>query len=214
MKDPEEAMEKVLAGLRSTSAPIGMDRRIAKALEDHESVQSRRGWPWSPLGPAHPGATRFMKWSGGLAAVCAIAFLITANRRLSHVESPSKRSANSTAPSPAAVSGVTTNEGQVSPFRPGVRRMKPASSERKVRVWKTRVADSSNALAVEEMRAASHPPPPVPLTDQERLLLRIARKDDPVEIAELNPVVRAARWEEEKAEVQRFFKRARSGDNE
>jgi hypothetical protein len=52
------------------------------------------------------------------------------------------------------------------------------------------------------------------LTEQEKLLLRIAHKDDPVEVAALNPAVRAARYEEEKAEVQRFFKSARLGDNE
>jgi hypothetical protein len=95
-----------------------------------------------------------------------------------------------------------------------VRRMKATKPEGKVSVRKGGVIDDSESLAVEEMRAASHPPPPMPLTEQEKLLLRIAHKDDPVEVAALNPAVRAARYEEEKAEVQRFFKSARSGDNE
>ena len=62
-----------------------------------------------------------------------------------------------------------------------------------------------DSLAVSEMRAASHPAPPMPLTEQERLLLRIVHKDDPVEVAVLNPAWRAARDAEDQAEFQRFF---------
>jgi hypothetical protein len=51
----------------------------------------------------------------------------------------------------------------------------------------------------------SFPAPPLPLTEQERLLLRIAHRGDPVELAMLDPKMRAARDEEDKAEVQRFF---------
>jgi hypothetical protein len=45
----------------------------------------------------------------------------------------------------------------------------------------------------------------MPLTEQERLLLRIVHKDDPVEVAVLNPAWRAARDAEDQAEFQRFF---------
>lgn len=213
MKEPEEAIEKVLAGLRSASAPIGMDHRIIEALEARASVRPQWGWPWWTLASQPPCATRFVERSVGVAVVCAVALLVTANRRLTHVESPSKRSWNSVASLPVAPSEFATNGLEVTPFRSGVR-MKATKPERKVSGRKPRVVDDSGSLALEEMRAASHPPPPMPLTDQEKLLLRIAHKGDPVEVAELNPVLRAARFEEEKAEVQRFFKSVRSGDNE
>jgi hypothetical protein len=45
----------------------------------------------------------------------------------------------------------------------------------------------------------------MPLTEQERLLLRIVHKDDPVEVAVLNPVLRAAKDAEDQAEFQSFF---------
>jgi hypothetical protein len=45
----------------------------------------------------------------------------------------------------------------------------------------------------------------MPLTEQERLLLRIAHKGDPVELAMLDPMQRAARNAEEQTEFQRFF---------
>jgi hypothetical protein len=214
MKDPEEAIEKVLEGLRSTSAPVGMDRRIMDALEARTSARSRWGWHGWTLASVHPGATGFMKWSVGLAVVCAVVLTVTADRWLKHVDSSSKRIASSVATLPVVTSGAATNSSQVTLLRPGVRRMKASNREREVRVGEAGVADDSDSLALEEMRAASHPPPPMPLTDQEKLLLRIARKGDPVEVAELNPIVRAARYEEEKAEVQRFFRSTTQGDNE
>ena len=64
------------------------------------------------------------------------------------------------------------------------------------------------------MRAASYPAPPAPLTQEEKLLLRIAHKGDPQELALLNPVLRAARDAEEKAEVERFFTPPTTGDHE
>lgn len=65
--------------------------------------------------------------------------------------------------------------------------------------------DDSDSVAVSEMRAPSYPAPPLPLTEQERLLLRIVHKDGPVELAMLDARLRTARDEEDKAEVQRFF---------
>jgi len=37
------------------------------------------------------------------------------------------------------------------------------------------------------MSSGNHPAPPMPLTEQEKLLLRIAHKGDPEELAMLNP---------------------------
>jgi len=51
------------------------------------------------------------------------------------------------------------------------------------------------------------------LTEQERLLLRIVHRGDPVELAMLDPMQRAARNVEEQAEFQRFFGEARSAAN-
>jgi hypothetical protein len=45
----------------------------------------------------------------------------------------------------------------------------------------------------------------MPLTEQEKLLLRLVHKDDPVELAMLDPRVRALEDSEDKAEFQRFF---------
>jgi hypothetical protein len=73
---------------------------------------------------------------------------------------------------------------------------------------------SEDSIAVREMHAASFPAPPMPLTEQEKLLLRIVHRGDPVEMAMLDPAVRAARDAEEKADVARFFERPTTKGNE
>ncbi len=51
----------------------------------------------------------------------------------------------------------------------------------------------------------SYPAPPMPLTNQEKLLLRIAHKDDPQALAPLTPAGRAAEQAQENAAFQNFF---------
>lgn len=51
----------------------------------------------------------------------------------------------------------------------------------------------------------SFPAPPMPLTEQERLLLRIAHRNDPVQIAMLDPVERSRALSRERAATERFF---------
>ena len=73
MKNSEEAIEKVLAGLRDAEAPAGMERRILSALEDQESVRTRLGWRWlRPIWlvmPLRPVATRVLVCGVALAGL-------------------------------------------------------------------------------------------------------------------------------------------------
>lgn len=51
----------------------------------------------------------------------------------------------------------------------------------------------------------SFPAPPEPLTEQEKLLLQIAHRRDPQEMAMLNPAVQAQQQAAEAAEYEEFF---------
>jgi hypothetical protein len=224
MKNSEDAIEKVLAGLRSPDAPIGMERRILEALQDQASARSRSGWRrlrpiWLAM-PARPVAGRPLAWGVALAGVFAVAIAIPAIHRLGR--GSGRQSARSLAQLPArspSRSPSRSEMNQVSersaaglspegvakstPYalsRPGLRTAKQANVRRATDV------QGSESVAVEEMLAASHPAPPMPLTEQERLLLRIAHRGDPVELAMLDPMRRAARDVEEQTEFQRFFK--------
>jgi hypothetical protein len=220
MKNSEDAIEKVLAGLRSPEAPVGMERRILEALQDQASARSRSGWRrlrpiWLAM-PARPLAGRPLTWGVALAGVFAVAIAIPAIHRLGR--GSGRQSARSLAQLPArSPSRSETNQvsarsaAGLSPegvakstphalSRPGMRPAKQANVRRATDV------QGGESVAVEEMLASSHPAPPMPLTEQERLLLRIVHRGDPVELAMLDPMRRAARDVEEQTEFQRFFK--------
>lgn len=59
--------------------------------------------------------------------------------------------------------------------------------------------------AVPETQVASFPAPPLPLTEQERLLLRLAHRRDPQDAAMLNPVAQAAQSAKATEQFQQFF---------
>jgi hypothetical protein len=59
--------------------------------------------------------------------------------------------------------------------------------------------------AVRETQEASFPPPPLPLTEQERLLLRLAHRGDAQNMALLNPDVRAEQTAKATEQFQQFF---------
>jgi len=219
-KNSEDAMEKVLAGLREVEAPDGMERRILSALdalEDETSVGARSGWNWlRPMwlvAPLRSVVTRPVVCGMALASLVAIGFLIPAFRGTGRAPvkptpARSKIELPSTGPGPSAASGGAVTEiAPLPPARAGVEAVRTTD----LRVVARRSDGTSesaaddDSLAVSEMRAASHPAPPMPLTEQERLLLRIVHKDDPVEVAVLNPAWRAARDAEDQAEFQRFF---------
>jgi hypothetical protein len=53
--------------------------------------------------------------------------------------------------------------------------------------------------------SAGFPAPPLPLTEQERMLLRVARRDDAKNKALLNPDLQAAQSAKNTEQFQRFF---------
>ena len=55
------------------------------------------------------------------------------------------------------------------------------------------------------MQEASFPAPPMPLTQQERLLIKLTRHDSPVVLLALSTTVREAAFEQDKQQVETFF---------
>ena len=236
MKNSEEAIERVLAGLRDADAPTGMERRILEALDnggddradDRAATRTRSGWRWlRPIwlaAPARPFAVASLVCGVALVSLFVAALAIPSIRRLGLAPARSKMNpagAGASAESVRLTTAATAvNGAQLHPTESGGRPMRSMSEGEMTNATTARVdhardrdghdgrSDSdtdSDSVALEEMRAASHPAPPLPLTEQERLLLRIAHMGDPVELAMLDPMTRAARDVEEGAEFQRFF---------
>jgi hypothetical protein len=209
MKNSEEAIEKVLAALRDADLPIGIERRILDGLEERAAVRSGSGWRqllpvW--VAPARSVAVGSLVCGVALAGVLVVAFAIPAIRRLGHAPVQSKR--NSV---PVGSAASTTSEAAAESAGPALLRAGVRSIGKKKAELSAAGAEAvldSDSVALEEMHAASRPAPPMPLTEQERLLLRLVHKDDPVELAMLDSKVRALQDSEDKAEFQRFFGQA------
>jgi hypothetical protein len=205
VKNSEEAIEKVLAGLRDVEASAGMERRILERLEGRVSVvEARLGWRGLvPMWVTLP--TKGLICGVALAGLVAVVLAIPAIRRLGHVPVQSRSGGVTGAPreaAPALADREAERSSGGSLGRLGT--TANASDARLVRAADSNDSDEES-VAMSEMRAASFPAPPMPLTAQERLLLRLAHKVDPVEMAMLDPKFRAMQDAEEKAEFQRFF---------
>ena len=181
----EEAVRQVLAGLRDTEAPIGMERRILEAVHDRASVKSARLPLWA--------------WGGALACTMAVCVVISMIHRVERLPIQSNMH-----PVPAGALPSAAAKSEPAP-------LPQASVQVRVNVKRAKVVRDGDSVALREMRAASYPAPPMPLTEQEKLLLRIAHKGDPEELAMLNNEMRAKQEAEGKTEFQQFFETINHG---
>jgi hypothetical protein len=209
MKNSGEAMEKVLTGLRDAEAPAGMERRILNqldALDERAAVRSRSGWPWVwPVAAARPIAVGSLVCGVALAGLLAVALAIPAIRRLGHTPVQARKSPAPVGSLGSGALGVAAKSVLPASSRSGVRVMGEIKAEGRTNAGSAEGVVDSDSVALEDMHAPSRPAPPMPLTEQERLLLRLVHKDDPVELAMLDSKVRDLQDLEDKAEFQRFF---------
>jgi hypothetical protein len=209
MNNSEEAMEKVLAGLRDAEAPAGMERRILNALEERVAGRSRPGWrqmlPVWLVVPARPIAVGCLVCGVALAGLLAVVLAVPAIRRLGHAPAQAKKSAASVGSLASGALGVDAKNVVPASSRLGGQFPGERKGEGKTNAGSTETMLDSDSVALEDLHAPSRPAPPMPLTEQERLLLRLVHKDDPVELAMLDSKVRDLQELEDKAEFQRFF---------
>lgn len=190
MKNTEEAIDRLLAGLRAAEPPAGMNQRITAGLHNQSAT----------LAPTRPSYGRFAWLTAPVAAALLVfALILQAGRHQARVGTqparPEAQEAPETAQAPVRAE-TSSPSVQVSPTPRGSVRLASKVSS---------AARDMDALAEEEMRAASQPAPPLPLNDQEKLLLRMTHKKTPIELAALGPAVRAKHDAEEEADFQQFF---------
>jgi hypothetical protein len=191
MKNSDDAIERVLTGLREAEAPIGMERRILEAMQDRVSVRSARLPLWA--------------WGGAFACTAAVCVAISMIYRIEQVPIQSNLRPVSAGMLPIGSEAAVKSElPLLSQPIVGV----------KANVKRAKVARGKDSVTLREMQTASFPAPPMPLTDQEKLLLRVAHRGDPEELAMLNNEMRAKQEAEGKTEFQKFFEPSTTGDNE
>ena len=183
----DERLERLLVGLGTARADSGFERRVLHGVALRSQATPARRSPWA--------------WAASLACAVGVGVAVHGLHR--------------SAPERPQVAALPTLHGSVTPvptslsqtFRDGVAEGVPARRQR--------VMANANRLLPVTIRGAepsaneamtSFPAPPLPLTEQERLLLRIAHKADPVEMAMLDPAVRAKHDAEDVADYREFFK--------
>ena len=182
MKDADGTIERLLMGLRDAEPPGGMERRILEALdgmEARETVTSASLWRL----PFRPAIAMLL--------ACTV-ILIVALTFHQHRHAP----------------GDVRNRSTSTDVRPATR---PELSTQKVSTVPRRttsripVKHPHDASATGETQTASFPAPPLPLTEQERLLLRLAHRGGDDNMAILNPDTRAAQTAKATEQFQQFF---------
>jgi hypothetical protein len=207
-QDVDGVLDKTLDGALASYTPatprIGLEMRLQARLEAEVELPRRSLFqlPWVLAGAAV------------IASVAGLQILVHRSpapvaapgmAQAPHVPAPEQRTPRPEGLKDAAhsVAGVET---------PAYRARLAAEAKRPVHG--DQPVSAIDRRALEEMRAASHPAPEEPLTQQERLLLRIAHKGDPVEMAMLNPVVRERQAAEGAAEFHKWVERSVKGQGE
>lgn len=194
MKHPEEAIERVLAGLREAEAPQGMERRILQAAQ--AQAVERKSWTVAAWLGARPWAVA----AAGVVMLSLAASFAGHGRGRNRIEVASvKPNIMSTAVAPAARLEEVHTEGRPKRERGALSRRSNAGEA------KPEPLSAEDALAVSEMNAPSKPAPPLPLTRQEKLLAEAVHQAGPEELASLRPEVRDRQMELSRAEFHDFF---------
>lgn len=192
----------------------GLDGLIDHALASYTPHEARPGLERRILAAVAAGSSHSRRpfirlpWAWTTCAILAVALAFAAihhyrqvpgqsNRQFIHANSPLLTSAKS-------------NKQDVSPLPRSpvapIRSNRPSGGNKSV--------SAIDRSSLHEMRAASHPAPEEPLTQEEKLLLRIVKKGDEKEIAMLNPAIREKQEAEEEAEFHKFVEQSIKGENE
>lgn len=194
MRDADATIERLLAGLRDAEPSAGMQRRLLSAMAASETVPS--------ASPSHRFTLPWLlRTATATSLACAVAFtacltgsLIVAIKIHQQHHVPADVRGHST--SAAARQG---NEPETVARKAAIA---PRGTASRVKVTPTHVPDVS---AVEETQTAGYPAPPLPLTEQEKLLLRLAHRGDANDMNILNPDVQAKQSAKATEQFQQFF---------
>jgi hypothetical protein len=174
-----------------------MERRILDAVQNQTSARSR--WSWLTTVP-HRIAGRPMAYAAALAGVIVLALAIPA---IHQRRQASTQIAKTIPSAPLAPAPSTTVAESGEPQKPAM----ILRSQRRPKPGRLELVDTQESLAVREMNAPSRPAPPLPLTEQEKLLVRLVRISSPEQLAANDPAKSAAHDAQEQAEFDQFFGR-------
>ncbi len=175
MKDPDRTIENLLAGLRDADPPPGMHHRILDAMVARRATAYR--------------SRRLLYPAIAIPLACALAITIWVQHHRHIPANLRSYTTNVDAPrtKPAQTVAIKTPR-------------EPRRSASRALLRPTHASEVSYAEAT-----PGFPAPPLPLTEQEKLLLRLAHRNDAQEMTLLNPDVQAQQSAKATQQFQQFF---------
>ena len=184
MKDAEPTIERLLTGLRDAEPQPGIEQRILKAMQARESVASVSHW-------SRLGSQALPAFAVRVASALAVIGVLVAVALHQRWQVPAESGHSHTL---------------------AIRQKSPLEAIPKAAVPAQRLVSRTRSKQVRakntgpDMQATSFTAPPLPLTEQEKLLLRLARRGKADDMAILDPAAQAAQFAQARKEFQQFFK--------
>jgi hypothetical protein len=194
MKEPDEMIERLFRSLRDAEPDPGFEQRILASWRNKQEDQSTalRWWPlrilWTPTPPA---------WSFSLVVLVVLGVTAGITYFLIGIRQHEQRAQLS------GPQGVTTQQTPTGQAPAPVRLTGP--SKRGVAGKRKRVPIEKAASGTEQVALRNVPAPPLPLTEQERLLQRIARRRNAGNLDLLDAERQNAEVSRSTLQFQRFF---------
>ena len=198
----EDAINKVMEGLRGTRAPEGMERRILQRLAENTTPRTQPGWKsawWVMLFRSPSG---WVLASVVAAVLLAVLTPVLIRRHDPPFVLPAKNWSPITPLTPAAYAAGTRG----AELTHAVLRESGARNAGGLTTVAVTKEDREAALSMERMLAPSQPAPPLPLTVQERLLLNRESHSDPLLLAACDRNMQDQHSARLEAEFSDFFK--------
>jgi hypothetical protein len=203
----DQTITRVLHALRDAPSPTGLEARVLQNLQQRQLASPPAHTLWTRLAP--------WRWALTIAIPATAIFLIALTHKAHIIPIPSPVDALN---HPSTYTAFpTTNPNQTTAQPPALNPTRalssmihptPATFTPPSAPQLSTPLSPQDQLALEETNAPSLATPPMPLTAQERLLLRAARPGSAIEVAELDqlrePVLRAASAARDRANLQRY----------
>lgn len=199
----DKALDSALASYTPATPRLGFEQRLQARIAA-EALPPRR--------------TRFslpLLWVGA-AVIASVAVLLVLLHR-PHAPSAPSTSAEARQAAPSERHG-SISEGPVKTARfyagvkPPTRGPRPATKANRP-ARGDQFESAIDRLSLQEMRAPSHPAPEEPLTQEEKLLLRVVHSGDPQVMAMLNPEIRDQQDAQSEAEFNQFVEQSIKGQS-
>ncbi len=194
----DDAVEKVLAALKTAAPPEGMDARIAERLRQAQAATAAPPWR-NRIAASLPTVAW---WRGALTGAALATFAAACVILIGqHRSQPTPVNSQVAATTPATAVSATPVDTPLTKPCAGPNTFQVRTAAR----LPMAVPSSRLETVHPESLASSRPAPEPGLTTQERQLLRLTKIADPKQLATLNPETQAKLEEQQEAEFQKFF---------